>query len=167
VTDFLSPPQQPNSRVTLLTRIGATVGALILAGFAASVLFAYGSSVKVDDFQSYTWRSQSAIYLANGGFTARTCTITPPNGDARDFRILRRPSGKAISELSITGVRVDRWFTGDATVSCDNQVTLSSGPVLWLYPLAHDAAIPTVGLVLVVIWWGYGRRGKARRVRSD
>jgi hypothetical protein len=167
MTSFPLPAQEPSRQVKRITGIGAVIGALVITGWLVGWLFANASSVKVDKFDPYTWRSGSAIYLASIEYKPVSCMVSPRNGQTRSVRIdSAYPKWAYLNVLAINGVRFERWFSGEATVTCDARASLSSGPVLWLYPLGYTAVVPIVAIALVVVWWKFGRR-KARQTRPD
>lgn len=149
------PARRPSRRALVGIRVGAILGFLIMAGFLVSWLAANVSSVKIDYNQPYTWRSGSAIYLSNLHPRPVTCTVLGPDG-RQD--VVELPEDRwQYSVMQLHGARLDRTFDGAATISCDRSVTVSSGPVLWLYPIASTFVVPLVGIVLVAAWTYYDR----------
>jgi hypothetical protein len=145
MTSVSLPARNPSPRARRLTAVGAVIGALLIAGCLVSYLFANFSSAKVDKHDPYPWRSGSAIYLASSDYDPISCTVSPDNGPARTVHI----PGDA-----------PKWFYL-------NRLTVSSGPVLWLYPLAYTPIVPMVAIALVAIWWNWSRQRKPRQTRPD
>jgi hypothetical protein len=148
------PPYRPSDRVRLLTRIGAVIGVLVVIAW----LGCWSAAMAATPRTSYTWAGASSIYLANTHYEPVTCTVTPARGDARDFRIRdARPRYWKLSELAINGTRLSRWFSGTAVVTCGDPVAITSGPLLWLYPVSYTPIPALVAIALLVIWWRFGR----------
>ena len=140
-------------RARLALRIGGLVGVLIMVGFLVAFGAANGSSVKVSEYEPYTWRSGSAVYLSNSLYEPVTCTVSWP--DERLDVVQLEDAGPRplhVDDFQLHGARIERSIDGPATISCDDTVTLSSGPVLWLYPLGSTFLIPTAGILLIVGW---------------
>jgi hypothetical protein len=154
------PTQAPSARTRLLLRIGAIIGALIVILWLPAWLSAYNDGIQPTRSTPYTWHNESAIFLANSYSSPVSCTISTSTADTRTVELAAR---SYTTNLSINGVRVGRWFSGQATVSCEHTgVYLSKGPVLWLYPLGASTLIPAAGIILVAAWWVFGRRRRTR-----
>jgi hypothetical protein len=150
---------KPGPRARLAFRIGGLVGVLIMVGFLVAFGAANGSSVKVSTHPPYTWRSGSAVYLSNSHYEPATCTVIWPD-ERLDVVQLddRRPRPLGVEAFELHGARIERSIDGPATISCDDTVTLSSGPVLWLYPLGSTFLIPNVGILLIAAWMYSSKR---------
>jgi hypothetical protein len=154
------PAWAPDARARLLLRIGAIIGALIVALWLPALLSAYDNAIEPTRTSPYTWHNESAIFLANSYSTEATCTVAPATSDARTFTLAAR---SYTTNLSINGVHIDRWFTGDATVTCEHTgVYLTKGPMIWLYPIGANAAIPAAGILLIAAWWLFDHRRKTQ-----
>ncbi|ASU80268.1 hypothetical protein CDG81_20560 [Actinopolyspora erythraea] len=84
-----------------------------------------------------------------------SCDVVPDSGERRDIRSPRE-------DATVSYRQYQPWFSGTATVTCDEQVTIRSGATLTMYRLAlsplvrfGSAAIAAIPLVLALIWY-YG-----------
>jgi hypothetical protein len=148
------PPYRPSDRVKLLTRVGAVIGVLVVVGWLGSWTAATAGTPRT----TYAWSGPSSVFLSSTHYEAVTCTVTPARGDPREIPVRdARPRYWRLSELAINGTRVSRWFSGPATVTCDKPVTITAGPLLWLYPVSYTPIPALVAIALLVVWWRFGR----------
>ena len=158
MTDALVPPPPRMSRaVQRSLRITAAAGVLLVVGYLIAIFAAHFGGASVDERRPYVWRSDSTIYLVSGSrYRAATCSIT--SEDSRLVVTIQVPRGPA---TDVRGVRINRPFSGSPTVTCDTTVLLSSGPALWLYPLAYWDWILLIG-ILPIVFWSRARRWPTR-----
>lgn len=93
-------------------------------------------------------------YLRTDGGAAQQCTVSPSNGTARTVTVPGSPG----RSLKLFGTRVEPWFSGEAVIDCPPSVTMTSGPILLVYPLAeNDPWVLLPGVVLLAAGWVYSR----------
>ncbi|KGI82650.1 hypothetical protein IL38_04320 [Actinopolyspora erythraea] len=112
--------------------------------------------VTEDNADEYRWSGETIALsdnLRKNGWAS--CDVVPDSGERRDIRSPRE-------DATVSYRQYQPWFSGTATVTCDEQVTIRSGATLTMYRLAlsplvrfGSAAIAAIPLVLALIWY-YG-----------
>jgi hypothetical protein len=121
-----------------------------MVGYLVALVAAGLGLAEVSKRQPYTWRSGSAVYLSNSHYEPVTCTVSRPDGRLDVVRLDdAHPRPLGVESFELHGARIERSFDGPATISCDSTVTLSSGPVLWLYPLGSTFLVPVAAILLI------------------
>jgi len=152
----MTPPfaQQPpaNRRTILLLRLAGGVGLLLvlLSGFALITAGFSGSALTTG--QKYVWSSGSDLFLVNhSSDRAADCTLQG-SAENRWITIPRRSSG-VYGDLQTNGARAHRFQSGPINVTCDSSdVSVSSGPLTRLYPIAATPWPLLAGIVLICVW---------------
>jgi len=127
----------------------AVVGAVLIA---ASLAGSFWPRVGGEPLPQ-RWSGES-LHLRAGGPEDERCTVSPFNGPARTVRVPGSP-GRG---TQLSGIRLEPWFDGDATIDCSAPVTATRGPILWVYPLAeNDPWVILSGVVLLAVGWVYSR----------
>ncbi|TMM35155.1 MAG: hypothetical protein E6F99_20370 [Actinobacteria bacterium] len=125
---------------------------LILGGLAVAVgiaawIAAHQSTVTIDKQHPYLWRSGAAVYLAVDQFDDVRCTATTSDGaTVGDVYV------PGLRRISDPGRQANPLTSRPVVVSCDGEVTVSSGPVLALYRLNTLPGSLTLFLAGVVLW---------------
>jgi len=138
-------------RQVLVARVAGVVGllAIVLSLVVVAAAFVGGSTI--DDGDSYVWRSGSELFLNNSfDHHVANCTITTP-AENRWVTVGKRPNS-LFENFETNGKWVKRFASGPIRVTCDNEVAVSSGPLLRLYPLGATPWPFLTGLVLVCFW---------------
>jgi hypothetical protein len=134
----------------LLVRGLVVASGIVVVVCAVAWIAAYQSSVKIDQGRPYVWRSGSAIFLANTWLHDVTCTVTVDHAAPYAVQL---PHTR---DFAVRGARIARLSAEPAVVTCDDEVTVSSGPVLLLYRLASwSDALP--GAVAIPLFIGLHR----------
>jgi hypothetical protein len=125
--------------------LAATALLALLAGLTA------GTPLAADD--AYEWASGSAVYLSNTHYREVACSVTPQSASPRTVTLESSfSSWNVLYRLALHGAQVDRYFPGTAAVSCDRDVVVDSGPVLWLLPMAYTPWPGVAGLLMLAGW---------------
>jgi len=125
---------------------------LILGGLAVAVgiaawIAAHQSTVTIVKQHPYLWRSGAAVYLAVDQFDDVRCTATTSDGaTVGDVYV------PGLRRISDPGRQANPLTSRPVVVSCDGEVTVSSGPVLALYRLNTLPGSLTLFLAGVVLW---------------
>jgi len=148
VEPMYPPPADRGTRRIL--GIAAIVGAVVLAVWILAYAWSFNGP-RVTDDAPYTWHRAPAIFLHNSGSEPATCTVTSQDEEIRTVHIAGR---HRLTNLQINGARVDRWFADSATVTCTGGVvTVTWGPVTWLYLVGASAIIPFAAIAVVAFWF--------------
>lgn len=136
------------------------LGSVLLLGSMWLVASANAGDATITKGSRHRWTSPQAIYLVNTGEHLTTCTVSPDHGASRDVLVhTRTPGARVDAMLALHGTRLDRWFRGDATVTCDYETAVSTGWLLWWYRTYPGPIVPVAGVVLmcaaitVLRWW--------------
>jgi hypothetical protein len=148
------PMYRPGRRFARWMHIALALGIVLLVLWTVGWFAANGNSVPAHS--EWVWRKQSSVFLAGSGRDSTYCTIAPVRGAPRMVHI-DTGSGFSWNVLAVHGVRLSRWFAGNASVSCDQPISTSSGPITWLYPISYTPIPILLGITLVVFGWGLGR----------
>ncbi|MDP9642761.1 hypothetical protein J2S53_002706 [Actinopolyspora lacussalsi] len=138
--------------VLVVTGFGVLYGAATLN--ATTVYSDRG--VTEENADEYRWSGNTIALTDNlrkNGWAS--CEVVPDSGERRNIRSPRNDS-------TVSYRQYQPWFSGAATVTCGEQVTIRSGATLTMYKLATSrlvqfgsAAIAAIPLVLALIWY-YG-----------
>jgi hypothetical protein len=143
----------------LIRRAVLILGGVAVAISVAAWIAAHQSTVTIDRDDPYVWRSGAPIYLAADQFDGVLCT--PSTSDNSMYFPVDVPG---VRRLITPGQQVDPLTTRPVTLTCDGEVTVSSGPVLLLYRLATWPNGPLPELVLIaVVLWVYDHRDRIGR----
>lgn len=143
----------------LLIVVGFAVVALIAGTYLQSSLL---SPVISEDTQSTTWSSES-LYLNALDETA-VCVVEPVNGEKRFIVAPSRPGGRV---AGLTGAVVNRWFSGQATVTCDLPVMVSQQPFSIGFWLAERGWPVIPGIILIAVGWNLLPNRRARPTQPE
>lgn len=147
-----SPPM--SRRQILLLRLAGVVGLLLIVLTGAGIIAAMGGGSTLASGDKYVWRSGSELFIANNSdHDLANCTLQGAT-DNRWVTIDHRPNS-FFESFHTNGKWAKRFESGPINVTCSPpspDVSISSGPVTWLYPLAATPWPLLAGIVLVCVW---------------
>lgn len=162
------PPMGPagrpplTRRQVLAARIAGVAGLVLIAVSFVVIAAATVGGSTVQDGETYVWRSGSELFLGNSSHLEEAnCTLAAP-AENRWVTIGKRPHS-LFQNFETNGKWAKRFTADPIRVTCDQEVHLSSGPLLWLYPLGATPWPFLAGLVLVG-YWQLRRGGRYSRI---
>jgi len=162
---MVNPPagRQLSPRRRLFARIAGVAGALLALASATAFIAAAVGGTQVGPGRPYRWTDGHSIFLDNiSQRQAASCGVALGTEPSSRFVALDSAGSRAFGLLQTNGTTVDRDWTGPATVTCDHTVTLSRGPLLYLYPLA-GTPFPFLAGLLLLAWWHVDTGGRGGR----
>ncbi len=152
----MMPVPLPDPRVGRGRRIAGRVvlvicGLIIIANVALWVA-THTSSEKIDANRTHALRLGSVVLLADPSTRDVHCTVT--GGGVPEMMLVPASSG-----FPVMGRLAGEVDAGPFLVTCDGQVTVASGPVVFLYPLTSLFWFAV--LISLVIGWFRWRRTRS------
>jgi hypothetical protein len=148
------PPGRPalTRRQRILARVAGGAGMLIVIVSAIGLTGALAGGSTAGRGDTYVWRSGPAVFLNNGSdLEDASCALAGPARN-RWITLHKRPNS-VFENFQTNGGRVNRFESGSIRISCDHDVAISSGPIVWLYPVAATPYPFLIGLVLAAFWF--------------
>ncbi|GAA2818654.1 hypothetical protein [Saccharopolyspora taberi] len=133
------------------------LGVAIFSGTVLDETAPNSSSTRVTE--QYRWNGQPMLITpaARNGKTAH-CKVAPDRGEPRDVSSYRSESRYGVT-------RIQPWFSGSATVTCQEKARIRTGSQVTMYELATKnrvaqiaAAVIGAGPFAVVLVFGLGKK---------
>jgi ABC-type Na+ efflux pump permease subunit len=158
----LGPPagRPPMSRGQIIgARIAGVIGLLLILATGSVIAIAPGAAGSVGIDGTYVWRSGSRLFIDNiSDLRATNCTLTGST-TTRQISVGKR-SNSVFVNFQTNGTYVARFEPGPIKVTCDYGAGLTTGPLLWLFPLGATPLPFVLGIILIVCW--HVKRGGRR-----
>lgn len=125
--------------VTGRTLVG--LGTAICLAWALLLAVAYSGGYSVE----HTMTTSPGYLSGDLRDEQRQCLVSPDTGEQRRITVPAMPN----RGIDINGTRLDSWFTGEATITCDQPTRFTQGTQVRFYPLIEQWLVPLLGLVLI------------------
>jgi hypothetical protein len=149
------PGHAPKRATRVLALVATLLGAAVIAGAFLSQEGVPGTTTPA----SGRWSGEPLYLQSTIPLATRTCLVVPDAGVPRSV-----PVGPAPHRGSgLTGLTLEPWFRGAATITCPDGIVATRGPVVLLAPLGElDGWVVVPAAFLMAIGLVHGRSHRHR-----